>query len=150
MFGSWSRHQFPNINKNNSKITSPATRVYNCAAWAAKENHRRWDPTDPQYYWPHGVPRENTLDAFVQAYKTIGYKPCFDGSYEPGFQKIAIYAKIRADNELIPKHVALQLETAEWTSKVGDHEDIIHSSLNVFDGAAYGQAVCFLKKQTIK
>jgi hypothetical protein len=37
----------------------------------------RWNPLEPQnpYYWPHGVPAELTIAAFIQAYQTLGYEP---------------------------------------------------------------------------
>lgn len=43
-------------------------------------------------YWHEGVPREVTLDAFKQAFQTVGYEVCQADSLESGWQKIAIYA----------------------------------------------------------
>src|SRR5713101_10154879 len=37
------------------RVTSPATRNYNCVAWAASRTDRWWWPS-PFAYWPAGVP----------------------------------------------------------------------------------------------
>jgi len=111
-----SEKQFPRLATSNYILTSPDTIDYNCVAWAAETDGEWWWP-DPmeQEYCPDGVPREETLSAFIAAFQTIGYKTCDSDSLEPGFQKIAIYA----DTQNIPKHIAKQLPNGEWTSKIG-------------------------------
>src|ERR1035441_9994296 len=61
MAGSWPPDNFPDLKSPDYKVTSPATRRYNCLAWAAGETGRRWEP-DPLgiYYWPPRVPRVRT------------------------------------------------------------------------------------------
>lgn len=83
-----------------------------------------------QEYWPHGVPREETLSAFIAAFQTIGYETCEDASLEPSFQRIALYA----DAQNTPRHVARQLPNGEWTSKIGQYEDIQHRALSSLTG----------------
>ena len=63
---------------------------YNCYAFAAGENSKRWEP-DPsgQCYWPPGIPRNYGVAAFGSAYGTLGYQPCADGGRIPGYEKIA-------------------------------------------------------------
>ena len=34
---------------------------------------------------------EETIDAFIMAFGTLGYQPCIDGSLEDGFEKVVIY-----------------------------------------------------------
>jgi hypothetical protein len=58
------------------------------------------------------VPRIKTLDAFCQAFATLGYAACSDEALEPGFEKIALIA----DDLRVPKHAARQLPTGRWTA----------------------------------
>ena len=126
-------------------MTSPERRGYNCIAWAAGETDRWWWPIrlPGVNYWPKGVAREATIAAFIAAYATRGYEPCADGALEPGIEKIALFAKSGA-TAFIPTHAARQLESGEWTSKLGPFEDITHSGVDDVRGPAYGTRVCFL------
>ena len=135
---------FPDLKPTDWAETSPATRAYNCFAWAAGDTSRRWEP-DPwmQWYWPASVPRRYSLDAFVKAYESIGYTSCSDVSLEAGFQKIALYADIAG----FPTHAALQLPDGQWSSKLGHAEDITHRTLACLSRSPYGQPVRFLKKK---
>ena len=139
----WIERDFPNLSASGYEITSPDTIDYNCIAWAAGDDRRWWWP-DSQYieYWPEGVPREVTVEAFQQAFQTIGYEVCPDDSLEPGYQKIAIYA----DSNGKPTHIARQLENGKWTSKLGQYEDIEHENLPGLAGGIYGDVVAVMKK----
>ena len=111
MFGGNSDRDFPDLEKIGYEITSPETRKYNCIAWAAESTTRKWWP-DPLKlgFWPPKVPREETLEAFMQAFGTLGYHPCADGTQEDGFQKIALFAKKespdQSESRLVPTHAA--------------------------------------------
>ncbi|HMD98104.1 MAG TPA: hypothetical protein VKM93_12350 [Terriglobia bacterium] len=48
MSGSWLPGDFPNLNAGNHEITSAASRLYNCIAWAAGDTQRWWWPDDPR------------------------------------------------------------------------------------------------------
>ncbi len=61
----WLASHFQNLYSDEYQITSPETSDYNCFAWAAGEDDRWWAPAEPGY-WPDGVPRELTLEAFIQ------------------------------------------------------------------------------------
>lgn len=98
--------------------TSPSDPFYNCIAWAAGDTNNWWWPND---YWPNEVPREDSLDAFIMAYSTMGYYPCAEEDMEIGFEKIAIYVE---NSE--PRHAARQLPNGLWTSKLGKTEDVVH------------------------
>lgn len=127
--------------ETNYYVTSPKDVQYNCIAWAAGENDVWWWP-DVMFtrYWPDEAPRLETIDAFVQAFSTKGYYPCEDGSLEKEFEKIALYSL----NEK-PKHAARQLPDGNWTSKLGEIQDISHT-IDALDGPAYGSVVLFLKR----
>src|ERR1017187_7002374 len=135
MAGSWPPDNFPDLKSPDYLVTSPATRRYNCLAWAAGETGRRWEPDALGiYYWPPDVPRAVTMEAFIQAYGTLGFNPCFfDTSLVPGTEKIALFGIKQADL-MVPTHAALQLETGRWTSKLGDFEDISHVSVEAVNG----------------
>ena len=142
---SWIESNFPNLASCEYKLTSPDTIDYNCVAWAAEDDQTWWWP-DAQNteYWPPDVPREETIEAFIQAFQTIGYQVCQDDALEEGFQKIAIYT----DSNKIPKHVARQLPSGKWTSKLGSNEDIEHENLQGLGGQpGYGKVTCLMKKQ---
>ena len=96
-------------------------------------------------YWPPGVPRRETVEAFTKAYGTLGFAPCEDGTLEPGKEKVAIFA-VALGTRRVPTHAALQLENGEWTSKLGPFEDIIHKLVGDVSGPAYGTVECFLSR----
>ena len=84
----------------------------------------------PAYYWPSEAPMEGGVAAFVTAFGILGYEPCANGALEDGFEKVAIYA--------LPSgvtHMARQLDTGRWTSKIGGLEDIDHASPAELEGA---------------
>jgi hypothetical protein len=124
----------------NCSITSPSA-DYNCIAWAAGDTHNWWWPDELDSYWPSGVVREETLDAFFAAYATLNYERCDDGSLESGVEKIAIYSS--SDG---PQHVARQLPNGHWTSKLGPDEDIEHHLVENVMCDLYGFTVCYMKR----
>ena len=146
MPGSWPPSELPNLIDNNCQITSPTTPRYNCIAWAAGDNSRWWEP-DPfgQYYWPPNIPRTFTTDAFLQAYGMLGFRLCFDGILKQGVEKLAIYGKGPAGAE-VPTHAALQLPDGTWTSKLGNCEDVTHTTADNLNGPCYGHVLCFLAR----
>src|SRR5438132_3377525 len=87
---------FPGLGSSEFRVSSPATRDYNCIAWAAGDTAHWWwpdlDPDDDAIFWPPSVPMEETLDAFVAAFATLGYAPGSGEEPEPGFEKVALFA----------------------------------------------------------
>lgn len=139
-------NHFPKLKTTRYRITSPETPYYNCIAWAFEDDHKWWWP-DPmfQYYWPADIPREETIDAFVSAFEKIEYVTCDSSDFEKGFQKIAIYV----DNYNKPTHAARQLQTGEWTSKLGGLHDIEHKydALSGNTKSEYGNIAIIMKKK---
>jgi hypothetical protein len=72
---------FPGLAGSDYHITSPWDGHYNCIAWAAGDTREWWwpNPTPGEEYWPPGVPRVRTLDAFRDAFATLGYVVCIEG-----------------------------------------------------------------------
>jgi hypothetical protein len=145
MPGSWLPTDLPNLTADNHTVTSPVKNRYNCIGWAAGSDTQWWWPIG-RYHWPPNVPRELTVEAFVQAYGTIGYVECEDGSLEANVEKIAIFATTEANGDLVPTHAARQLADGRWTSKLGPLEDIEHSSVANVCCPVYGDVVCYLKR----
>src|SRR5579871_4456795 len=133
---------FPRLCGTAYRITSPASDVYNCIAWAAGDTARWWWPGDPtRTYWPDGVPRLETLAAFRDAFATLDYDACEQADPETGFEKIALFA----DAEGRPTHAARQLSDGTWTSKLGLSEDIQHGLADLV-GDVYGSVVLILNR----
>ncbi len=132
---------FPDLRRTGYQVTSPPDPLYNCIAHAAGISDAWWWPDEGGFdYWPAGAVREQTLTAFLQAFATIGYLPCPDGSLEPSWEKVAIYATNDG-----PVHAARQLENGRWTSKLGPDDDIEHV-LEGLISATYGTVTQFLRR----
>jgi hypothetical protein len=146
MPGSWPTHELPNLTPDTCEVTSPATPQYNCIAWAAKDALRNWWPDDQDIgFWPI-TRREESIDAFIEAYRTLGYEPCIGGLLEEGIEKIAIFGTQNRDGSSNPTHAALQLESGKWTSKLGPFEDVTHESVDDVNGPVYGKALLFMSR----
>ncbi len=145
---SWVPEWFENITPQDFACTSDATPQYKCIAWAAGKQNEPWWPTDQikGYFGPPGLPKEpidqETVENFIQAFETEGYVVCNGSEIEAGFEKIAIYAD--ANNR--PLHAARSLSHGVWSSKLGDQEDIEHTTLDSIGGKQYGSPVAFLKR----
>lgn len=99
--------------------TSERTRKYNCIAWAAGDTEKWWWPLG--FYWPSGIPKETTLEAFIALFKSLGYEDCYTPELETGYTKVALFCKQDS-----PTHAARQLEDGFWTSKLGEEIDVRH------------------------
>ena len=131
---------FPRLTPTNHRITSPADDSYNCAAWAAGDTGRRWDPGD---YWP--LPADGVLylaDDLVRAFEAVRFVRCPAGDPEPGYERVALYAQGGAMT-----HAARQLPTGLWTSKLGNLEDIVHATPEAVGGGDYGEVFAYLKRR---
>ena len=129
-------------------VTSPASPVYNCIAWAAEDATRWWWPDAfGLYYWPDQAPRTETLDAFTAVFRVLGYEICEDSRPERGFEKVAIYV----DGRGRPTHASRQLDNENWTSKLGQEVDIEHDGLNEFPAAcAYGVVARIVRRPKLQ
>lgn len=147
-----SRHPlqyFPSLGPENHQRTSPVCRKYNCVAWAAEiEDQNLWPSgaegmmAEPEVTWPEGIRNDETVEAFVEYFATIGYEPCDDPGFEDGYLKIAIFAK-----DGYPTHASRQLPSQKWTSKMGfDGVDIEHDDLECIAGGQYGTASVFMRR----
>jgi hypothetical protein len=136
------RELFPGLINDNHKVTSPATFRYNCVAWAAGIATKKWGDQKP-YFWPKEVRRGANVGSLIELFEWLGYERCSDGTFEPDYEKVALYAM-----EGSWTHAARQKSDGLWTSKLGDFEDIDHLSPEDLTGGEYGEIVAFLKRKT--
>lgn len=130
--------RYPGLRTGHFSIESPHTETYNCIAWAGGDEGQKWNP-DPYglFFWPDEA-RDDTLEGWIRAFGCLGYTPCDNGVPEAGFEKVAIYGTSRT-----PYHIARQLPSGVWTSKMGEAEDIEHEVEGLV-GARYGDVLAFL------
>ncbi len=134
---------FPGLAKSGYQVTSPRASDYNCIAWAVGETRAWWWPGRDveREYWPPGVPRERTRDAFVAAFISLGYAICEGEGPEAGCERVALFE----DADGRPTHAARQLPSGRWTSKLGTAEDIEHG-LRDLEGAIYGTVALVMRR----
>jgi len=137
------RQIFPNLASLPYRRTSSPTQQYNCIAWAMNDDTKWWEP-DPLgwMYWPNGSARVATLSSVMAMFRNLGYSNCASAALESDYEKIAVYTE---GNRFT--HVARQLADGKWTSKLGDLDDITHSTLDALAGQAYGKPAHFLRRQ---
>ena len=132
---------FPGLRGQPYLITSPQDRRYNCIAFAAGDDRNWWWPDAAgDDMWPSGVDRSATVEAFRDAFATLGYVVCDDDQPEPGYEKIGLFALAG-----VPKHASRQLPSGRWVSKLGPSEDIEHA-LHDLTGMVYGSVVLVMKR----
>lgn len=136
-----------NLLRDQVEWTSPKDKRYNSLAWAigGDDEKKRWWAPDPfdSYHWPSGIQKKETVESYIEIFEQHGYECCgTDASFEPEFVKVAIYC----NSTTRTLHVARQLETGRWTSKLGQAEDIIHDTLGCLKGAErYGTVHAILR-----
>jgi hypothetical protein len=87
------------------------------------------------------------MEAFVAAFDSLGYTLCYSRAVEPGIEKVALYAKPDPiTGNLVPTHAARQLESGQWTSKMGPLEDITHETADDVNGRLYGHPVYYMAR----
>jgi hypothetical protein len=135
---------YPNLAGDGGKKTSEKDPGYNCIAWAAKRDTKWWwqPGGGTGIFWPNGVIDDSTFECFVQLFESLGYVKCDGHELEPFYEKVAIYAY--PDGEF--SHVAGQLPSGFWTSKLGPDEDIQHNSPHGLEGQNYGEVKQVLKR----
>jgi hypothetical protein len=88
---------------------------------------------------------DDDLDCYFAVFESLGYEKCDSPDFEAGYLKIAIYAVGNAFH-----HVAKQLPSKRWSSKVGESFDIRHDELDaLYDSAVFfdnATATAFMKR----
>ena len=92
-------------------------------------------------YWPLETKLAADVQSFQDAFGTLRYRPCANGGLEAGLEKIAIYVK----NDEVT-HMARQVPSGWWTSKLGKDMDIEHQSPHELEGKVYGTIACYMSR----
>jgi len=121
--------------------TSEPSFAYNCIAWSVDDDSKWWWP-HKDAYWPDDIKKEETIEAFIDLYSSMGYELCDYPDYDDNYVKLVLFA----DEEGNPTHAARQLSNGKWTSKLGPSEDVEHSLKSVSDGE-YGKPVVYFKRK---
>lgn len=120
--------------------TSVETDAYNCVAWAIGITDVQFDSLYGA--WPEELEKGNRQEVYAKFYELHGFVDCTpDHSLEVNFEKIALFAE-----DGIFLHVARQLNNGNWTSKMGDYEDIEHTTLDAVGGGDYGKPEIIMKR----
>lgn len=135
---------FPRLRTSGYQITSKQADQPNCIGWVLYSN-LYFDPSGSivgGYYWPPGIRRDDSLEAWSELFALHRYTECDDATLEPDSEKIAIYGG--PDGE--PWHVTRQLISGEWTSKLNKLEDIQHPTLEALIGPDYVEVVRIMRR----
>ena len=136
---------FPDLAAVGYSPKSEKTGVYNCIAYAAGDETRKWQGyRESGYFWPLGAREGHTIDALVNAFEHLGYATCNSDAIELEYEKIALYI----DSDGLWTHAAKQCGDGTWTSKLGSLEDIVHRTPLAVAGPdpAYGRVACFMRR----
>jgi len=142
-----SQHEaaLPNLIKSGYQVTSPRTPQYNCIAYAGADTTKKWDCGGlprPGYYWPPGATRGASIEALVSAFQCIGFEFCNSNDCETGYERVALYV----DKEGKWTHAARQLADGNWSSKLGDCEDIRHPTPEALSNGVYGRVIHYMRR----
>ena len=140
---------YPNLRAHGYRVTSEQTLHktvrYNCVAWAALSDTKKWWQVgdEPDYYWPEGVLDDGSFQSYFELFESLGYTQCDSAHLDIFDEKIALYAYPDGDFA----HVSYQLFFG-WTSKLGGWHDIRHKTLAGLEGDYYGYVKMIMKRRS--
>ena len=135
----WIDNQYQRLAEEGYTITSEPDDEYNCIAYAAGDRTTWWSHEDG-YHWPNAS-RTPDISSLVEVFEGLGFEQCINESYEPGFDKVALYQK---NGEW--KHASVQRKDGAWSSKLGPDEDIRHETPESVSGDSYGVIHCIMRR----
>jgi hypothetical protein len=132
---------FPRLLQSEYSKSSEPEPFYNCFAFAVHDTGQYWQKVQVRgYYWP--LERDDRVEDWVRALRLNNFEVTDNWELEARLEKVAIYV----NEDGTPEHVARQLESGHWTSKIGKLEDIQHSTLSALEGAEYGKATVVMQR----
>lgn len=139
---------YPNIKTGeNFKILDPNDNYdYNCVAYTlGSKKYTIYPVIAHQWIWPFDVSEDDSknlnIGNFLEFYKLFGYNLCRNSSYEPDFNKIALYTY----NATYFVHAAIQKDDKWWISKMGENELFEHT-LDALFNDNISRKVYFVKR----
>jgi hypothetical protein len=98
----------------------------------------------PYAYWPDGLPKNNSINAFIRAAETQGFVLCSEAEWEQSTaEKIVLY-----HNGDDFKHAARYTSGNQLMSKLGQWSDVEHAR-NAADCADYGGGRKYMVKSAV-
>jgi hypothetical protein len=95
------------------------------------------------FYWPVSCePDDSTVANLTAALMAVGFVARSDGEIEIGFEKIAVFAV----GPMEYTHIARQMPSGKWTSKLGLDVLIEHDTPDAVGGGVYGSLIHFMKR----
>ncbi len=143
------------IDPNDSRfvsVNSDASPEYNCIAWALGIKNQWWEPhsqgsiVEDRGYWPAGLPHNRAPQTLRALFWREGFVDCENGDFDPNIVKIALYRLPDTDGSYRWTHVARQLKTGLWTSKLGSSYEVTHRKPDDLDGSLYGEVYAYMAK----
>lgn len=121
------KNVFENLKDGEFEIISPFDPKYNCIAHAAGDDEKWWWTIDAEMagndvFWFDNIPSQAKLENFILAFGKLDYRLCGNIEVGKGFEKVAVYVSTKADSynpARTPTHMARQLLSGRWTSKLG-------------------------------
>ena|ERR1035438_274850 len=131
------RNNFPNLTNDKFQFTSEWDPNYNCVAYIndIKDEY-------VQFYDEATRTYDTSLKRYISYFEEFGFRVTENSDLQEGITKIAI----SYDENKEFRHVCKQLPAGEWTSKLGDWEDITHINPNVLLGNLYANELIFMEK----
>ena len=71
----------------------------------------------------------------------MGFEECIDASFEPGYQKVALYQDHGAW-----QHASVQNPNGAWRSKMGEGPVIEHLNPESLSGGMYGSPTIYMRR----
>ena len=136
---------FPKLAVHGYVPTSAPDAGYNCVAWVVGDTTRNWDGTRQGGYWPPGAELGETINHLIRVFLLQGYAICANGDLEPEYEKVALFADADGDWQ----HAARQLPDGQWSSKLGELEDISHAQFDAVFSDVYGRVACYLRRRLL-
>jgi len=121
---------YPNIKigVNFNIIDSNDNYDYNCIAYSlGSKNDTIYPRKGKRWIWAFEIDKDESknlhISNFLEFYKLFGYTFCRNGSYEPNYDKVALYTY----NATYFVHAAIQKDNKWWISKMGENELFEHT-----------------------
>ena len=126
-------------------VSSETSTAYNCmpGLW---EPHSPGSIAEDQGHWPVGLPHDRAPETLRTLFQREGFVDCENGDLDPNSVKIALYQAQESDGSYRWTHVARQLKTGLWTSKLGSSYEATHRNPEDLDGRLYGAVFAYMAK----
>lgn len=136
---------YPNLFVDSYHKTSEETKDYNCVAWILGKQDESVDLCLDDEGEP--IPDFDPTPApYIEYFKKFGFILYEEAGLIEGIEKIALYQ----GREDYFEHVAKQLPNGNWTSKVGEFEDIEHYTLEALNNPTnYGHPTIIMGRKRI-